>query len=308
MASLLTRVKSKMSIFAHRKARGMLDGEYGSVFKGRSLDFDDLRAYIPGDEVRDIDWKASARHGSPLIKRYVAVRRQTVLLVTDTGRNMAASSLGGEEKKDIAVMALGVVGYLAHRHGDVVGLVCGDGTSTRSLPAKAGEAHLERLLREVDGATALASPRSNISEQLSYVARNFGQRMLLFVVADELVPDAGMERLLRRLRAQHEVLWLTVRDAQLAGPAAGPNAAGPAAGPNPAGPVDRYDVADAGFLPGRLAASDAIIRAYAAAQEQRDAAREAVLRRMGIAHVDAGSSHDVMPAVFTLLERHRRGK
>ncbi|MBP1135965.1 uncharacterized protein (DUF58 family) [Arthrobacter sp. PvP023] len=307
MSSLLTRVKSKMSIFAHRKARGMLDGEYGSVFKGRSLDFDDLRAYIPGDEVRDIDWKASARHGSPLIKRYVAVRRQTVLLVTDTGRNMAASALGGEEKKDIAVMALGVVGYLAHRHGDVVGLVCGDGTSTRSLPAKAGEAHLERLLREVNDGTALTSPRSDISEQLSYVARNFGQRMLLFVVADEVVPDAGMERLLRRLRAQHEVLWLTVRDAQLAGPdSAVPNSTGTQAAA--AGPADRYDVADAGFLPGRLAASEAIIRAYAAAQEQRDAAREAVLRRMGIAHVHAGSSHDLMPAVFTLLERHRRGK
>ncbi|MFF1383116.1 DUF58 domain-containing protein [Arthrobacter sp. NPDC058288] len=312
MSSLLTRVKSKMSIFAHRKARGMLDGEYGSVFKGRSLDFDDLRAYIPGDEVRDIDWKASARHGSPLIRRYVAVRRQTVLLVTDTGRNMAASALGGEEKKDIAVMALGVVGYLAHRHGDVVGLVCGDGTSTRCLPAKAGEPHLERLLREVNDATALTSPRSNISEQLSYVARNFGQRMLLFVVADELVPDAGMERLLRRLRAQHEVLWLTVRDAQLAGPdSAGTNSAGPNSAGTQApatGPADRYDVADARFLPGRLATSDAVIRAYAAAQDQRDAAREAVLRRMGIAHVNAGSSHDVMPAVFSLLERHRRGK
>ncbi|KQR68559.1 hypothetical protein ASF98_07930 [Arthrobacter sp. Leaf337] len=296
MSSLLTRVKSKMSIFAHRKARGMLDGEYGSVFKGRSLDFDDLRAYLPGDEVRDIDWKASARHGSPLIKRYVAVRRQTVLLVTDTGRNMAASSLGGEPKTDVAVMALGVVGYLAHRHGDVVGLVCGDETSSRSLPAKAGEAHLERLLREVNDSTALTSPRSSIGEQLSYVARNFGQRMLLFVVADELVPDAGMERLLRRLRAQHEVLWLTVRDAQLAG------------AQTAALTADRFDVADAGLLPGRLSASDAVIRAYTAAQEQRDAARESVLRRLGIAHVQAGSSHDVMPAVFTLLERHRRGK
>lgn len=311
MSSLLTRVKSKMSIFAHRKARGMLDGEYGSVFKGRSLDFDDLRAYLPGDEVRDIDWKASARHGSPLIKRYVAVRRQTVLLVTDTGRNMAASSLGGEAKKDVAVMALGVVGYLAHRHGDVVGLVCGDESSSRSLPAKAGEAHLERLLRAVNDSTALTSPRSSIGEQLSYVARNFGQRMLLFVVADEVVPDAGMERLLRRLRAQHEVLWLTVRDAQLAG--AGPAGLQPArteaAGAQTAGPpADRYDVADAGLLPGRLAASDTVIRAYAAAQEQRDAARESVLRRLGIAHVQAGSSHDVMPAVFTLLERHRRGK
>lgn len=296
MSSLLTRVKSKMSIFAHRKARGMLDGEYGSVFKGRSLDFDDLRAYIPGDEVRDIDWKASARHGSPLIKRYVAVRRQTVLLVTDTGRNMAAASLGGEAKKDVAVMALGVVGYLAHRHGDIVGLVCGDGTSSRSLPAKAGEAHLERLLREVNDRTELTSPRSSIGEQLSFVARSFGQRMLLFVVADELVPDAGMERLLRRLRAQHEILWLTVRDAQLAGPGSADR------------PGDRYDVADSSLLPGRLAASEAVIRAYAAAQEQRDAAREAILRRLGIAHVHAGSSHDVMPAVFTLLERHRRGK
>ncbi|WLQ06331.1 DUF58 domain-containing protein [Arthrobacter oryzae] len=297
MSSLLTRVKSKMSIYAHRKARGMLDGEYGSVFKGRSLDFDDLRAYVPGDEVRDIDWKASARHGSPLIKRYVAVRRQTVLLVTDTGRNMAAASLGGEEKKDIAVMALGVVGYLAHRHGDAVGLVCGDGTTSRSVPAKAGEAHLERLLREVNDRTGLESPASGIGEQLSFVARNFSQRMLLFVVADELVPDAGMERLLRRLRAQHEVLWLTVRDAQLAGPHSAA-----------ARPGDRYDVADSRFLPRSLAASEAVMRAYAAAQEQRDAAREAVLRRLGIAHVHAGSSHDVMSAVFTLLERHRRGK
>jgi uncharacterized protein (DUF58 family) len=295
MSSLLTRVKSKMSIFAHRKARGMLDGEYGSVFKGRSLDFDDLRAYIPGDEVRDIDWKASARHGSPLIKRYVSVRRQTMLLITDTGRNMAASALGGEEKKDIAVMALGVVGYLAQRHGDVVGLVCGDATGSRSLPAKAGEAHLERILRTVDGGTGLTSPRSSIGEQFSYVARNYGQRMLLFVVADELVPDAGMERMLRRLRAQHEILWLTVQDAQLAGA-------------NSAQPADRYDVADSRLLPGRLADSEAVIRAYTAAQVQRDAARETVLRRLGIAHVHAGSSHDVMPAVFTLLERHRRGK
>jgi uncharacterized protein (DUF58 family) len=304
MQSLLTRVKSKMSIFAHRRARGMLDGEYGSVFKGRSLDFDDLRAYVPGDEVRDIDWKASARHGSPLVKRYVAVRRQTVLLITDIGRNMAASSRGGEDKKDVAVMALGVVGYLAQRHGDAVGLVCGDATGSRSLPAKVGEAHLERLLREVHGSTGLTSPRSRIENQLDYVARNYRQRMLLFVVSDEVMPDAETQRLLRRLRAQHEVLWLTLRDAELAG-ADGHGAGGHSADGYG---VDGYDVADSTLLPGRLAASESVIRAYAASMEQRDAAREAALRRLGIAHVQAGSSHDVMPAVFALLERHRRGK
>jgi uncharacterized protein (DUF58 family) len=292
VTSLLQRVKSKMAIFAHRKARGMLDGEYGSVFRGRSLDFDDLRAYIPGDEVRDIDWKASARNGSPLIKRYVAVRRQTVLLVTDTGRNMAAEARDGEPKRDIAVMALGVVGYLAQRHGDVVGLVCGDAHGTRSLPAKAGEAHLERVLREVDSAISLDSGRSRIEAQLEHVARTVKGRFLLFVVADELAPGPEIEQLLRRLRAQHEVLWLTIRDAELA-------AEGSAL-------RDAFSVVDSAALPGHLAASPAITEAYARAAGERDAGRQDMFRRTGITEGHVTGSSTVMTELFALLERHRR--
>jgi uncharacterized protein (DUF58 family) len=292
VTSLLQRVKSKMAIFAHRKARGMLDGEYGSVFRGRSLDFDDLRAYIPGDEVRDIDWKASARYGSPLIKRYVAVRRQTVLLIADTGRNMAAQSRDGETKKDIAVMALGVIGYLAHRHGDVVGLVCGDGDDTRSIPAKAGEAHLERLLRTVDAGTSLDAAPSRIQDQLEHVARTVKGRFLLFVVADELAADPAMEQLLRRLRAQHEILWLTIRDAELAG-------AGPAA-------VDAFSVADSSLLMGHLADSPAVAAAYADSALERDAGRHSMFRRAGISEGHVAGSHGVMTELFALLERHRR--
>jgi len=124
VAALLTRVKSKLFIVAHRRTWGLLDGEYASVFRGRSLDYDDLREYIPGDEIRDIDWKATARHGAPLVKRYVATRKQTVLLLVDTGR-------AGEPKKDIAIQIAGMLGYLAVRHGDLVGLISGDGESTR---------------------------------------------------------------------------------------------------------------------------------------------------------------------------------
>lgn len=288
--SLVQRVKSKMSIFAHRKARGMLDGEYGSVFKGRSLDFEDLRAYVPGDEVRDIDWKATARHGSPLIRRYVAVRRQTLLLVTDTGRNMAATSADGEDKKDIAVMALGVLGYLALRHRDVVGLVAGDSADSRSLPAKGGEAHLERLLREVHASAGLSVPPSDLRVQLEHVARNYRQRMLLFVVADELPADPGMERVLRRLRAQHEILWLTIRDADLGAPG------------------EQYDVADSRVLLSHLAGSEEVSRAYQLSVTERTAARVGMFRRLGIAEVSAGSSHEVVPAIFSLLERHRHGR
>ncbi|MGN6440451.1 MAG: DUF58 domain-containing protein [Arthrobacter sp.] len=274
----------------------MLDGEYGSVFRGRSLDFDDLRAYVPGDEVRDIDWKATARHGSPLIRRYVAVRRQTVLLVTDTGRNMAAEARSGEVKKDIAVLALGVMGYLAHRHGDVVGLVCGDSTATLSLPAKSGEAHLERLLRHVDSHTRLEGPPSRIQDQLGYVARNVKGRHLLFVVADELAADAATAQLLRRLRAQHEVLWLTVRDADLAPSPNGTDPNAPAA----------YSVADESFLPWPPGVSAAVETAYTKATTERDAGRKAMLRAAGITEGDVAGSGDVITGLFALLERHRR--
>ncbi|MFF1879913.1 DUF58 domain-containing protein [Pseudarthrobacter sp. NPDC058196] len=297
MASLLQRVKSKMAIFAHRKARGMLDGEYGSVFRGRSLDFDDLRAYVPGDEVRDIDWKASARHGSPLIRRYVAVRRQTVLLVTDTGRNMAAEAKSGEAKKDIAILALGVLGYLAHRHGDVVGLVCGDSSTTRSLPAKGGEEHLERLLRHVDTHTRLDGPPSRLQDQLQHVARNVKGRHLLFVVADELPADATTAQLLRRLRAQHEILWLTVRDADLA--PSSPESADFSA-------ADSYSVADSALLAWQPAASAGVAAAYATAAARRDADRKAMLRAAGIVEGDVAASDEVMTGLFALLERHRR--
>lgn len=298
MTSLLQRVKSNMAIFAHRKARGMLDGEYGSVFRGRSLDFDDLRAYVPGDEVRDIDWKASARHGSPLIKRYVAVRRQSVILVTDSGRNMAAAAYSGETKKDIAVMALGVMGYLAHRHGDVVGLVCGDSGGTTSLPAKGGEAHLERLLRQVHSAATLDAAPSRIEDQLHHVARKVKGRNLLFVVADELAASPALGQLLRRLRAQHEVLWLTVRDAGLA-------PGDPLLQPEQGLP-DSYSVSGSRPLLAHLARDPAVAAAYANAVAERDAGRRAMLRQAGITEGEVAGTGAVMTALFALLERHRR--
>lgn len=297
MTSLLQRVKSDMAIFAHRKARGMLDGEYGSVFRGRSLDFDDLRAYIPGDEVRDIDWKATARHGSPLIRRYVAVRRQTVLLVTDTGRNMAAAARSGETKKDIAVMALGVMGYLAHRHGDVVGLVSGDSAGTTALPAKGGEAHLERLLRRVDSAATLDAAPSRLEDQLDHVARTIKGRNLLFVVADEVAASPATSRLLRRLQAQHEILWLTVRDARLV-----PDE--PLLPPDEV--PDSYSVSGSYPLPAHLVRDPAVVSAYATAVAERDTGRKAMLRQAGITEGEVAGSRDVVSALFALLERHRR--
>ncbi|MDI2033114.1 hypothetical protein PJL15_00198 [Paenarthrobacter nitroguajacolicus] len=289
-----------MFIFAHRRTLTLLDGEYGSVFKGRSLDFDELRTYVPGDEVRDIDWKATARHGSPLVKRYVAVRRHSVLLLVDTGRNMAAEAFSGESKKDIAVHAAGVVGYLACRHGDDVGLVHGNASAPRYRPAKNGEEYLERLLREIDSSITLDSQPSDLAGLLDYVLRFIKRRMLVVVVADEFLPDARTEDLMRRLRARHELLWLTVRDAELA-----PGMDAPATDSSRL--QGSTDVATGNGIPMALSSDRAVRAAYEHAMILRADRREGLFRRLGIAEEQATGSDDVLTAVFALLEKHRSG-
>lgn len=291
MPALLTKVKSKLFIVAHRKSWALLDGEYASVFRGRSLDYDDLRDYIPGDEIRDIDWKATARHGSPLVKRYVASRKQKVMFVVDTGRGMAARSTSGEPKSSVAVMACGMLGYLALRHGDTVGLVEGDVLDTRPHESKGTEAHLERLLREIAGRTTLQSGRSRLTDQLSYVGQHFRQRMLLVVISDDHEISSDDVALIRRLQVQHEILWLTVEDAD----------------PTDSGPGEfAYDVDDDTLLPPEVRFDARLRTAYATAVRERRDGLARTLDHLGIVHSRVGSTDAVLGTVFRLLERQRR--
>ncbi|MCU1517636.1 MAG: hypothetical protein JWQ75_2357, partial [Pseudarthrobacter sp.] len=151
---------------------------------------------------------------------------------------------------------------------------------------------LERLLREVDSAAGLDSGPSRIQCQLEHVARTVKGRLLLFVVADELTASPDTEQLLRRLRAQHEILWLTIRDADLAGQGSTRQ--------------DAFNVTDSSVLPGHLATSPAITAAYAKAAGERDAGRQAMFRRTGIAQGHVSGSSTVLAELFALLERHRR--
>ncbi|MET0933863.1 MAG: DUF58 domain-containing protein [Mycetocola sp.] len=297
MDELLHRVRTRLAIRAHRKVRGMLDGEYVSLFHGKSLDFDDLRAYAPGDDVKDIDWKATARVGSPLTKRYIAARKQAVLLVVDTGRDFAAIAEGGMPKRDIAVLAAGVIGYLAVRHGDHVGLVAGDADTTEYVPLRGTESHLERLLRVIHTRTSLSAGPSRLTAQLDYVRRTFRRRMLLIVLADDGAIAADREeelRLVRRLHAQHEILWITIGDAD----------------PTLDDYADRdmIDVADGRELPPFLRRDSALRADFATAVATRTAASAELLDRIGISSRRITSDDDVVPGLFRLLEVHNHAR
>jgi uncharacterized protein (DUF58 family) len=215
VTSLLRRVRTTLKIYAHRKVRGLLDGEYTSVFHGRSLEFDDLRPYIPGDEVKDVDWKATARLGSLMTRRYVASRKHTIVLVVDTGRSMAAMAESGESKRDLAILAAGTAGYIAARHGDLVALVSGDAENSRYLPPESTEAHLERMLQTIHDNTRIDGPHSDLSKQLDFIGRAFRRGRILIVISDDRPLGDHEQRVLRRLSLQHEILWLTIGDADL---------------------------------------------------------------------------------------------
>ena len=283
-----------MSIAAHRKVRGLLEGEYGSVYKGRSMDFDDLREYVPSDDIKDIDWKATARSGQMLIKRYIAIKKHNFLLVVDTGRSMAATTPSGESKKDVGIMAAGMIASVAQQHGDLVGLVAGDEGHIKYVPLKDTSSHVERLLQYINLNTSIESPVSNLTSLLDYVRRNIRKRMMLIIISDNIQFADVEEQLLRRLGAQHELLFIAIDDL------------------NPSDDAwnrqDVFDVESTVFLPTYIRSQKKITRLYQEAVAEKWTKANHLLERMGIMTVRIDSEDTVVGNIIRLLEKQKHAK
>ncbi|CAN5192786.1 DUF58 domain-containing protein [soil metagenome] len=292
MVALLPRVKSRLFIHANRRSTNLLEGEYAAITSGRSLDFDDLREYVVGDEVDDIDWKATARTGTPLVKRYKQTRRQDVILAVDTGRGMAATSQGGEPKRDLAVAVAGTLGYLALRHGDAVGLVTRSDGRVRHRPPRASEGYLETLLRNVQQETRLDADSSDPVALVTYLVRGIANRSIVVIVGDDVEPDPTVDEALRGLRARHELLWITIADLDLIdGDGTGRGI---------------LDVEDGSPIPMVLRTDKKLSRVYEQRSDARIAAQHAYFRARGISHCRVTAATDVVPILLTLLQRRRR--
>ena len=293
----LTRVKARLSIHAHRKVRGLLEGEYAAIQIGRGIDFQDLREYVRGDDVKDLDWKASARTRTLLVKRYVAERRHTVLLCVSTGRSMAAMNDAQHSKRELAVFVAGVMGYLATRHKDMVALVHGDAASQHVRPPDTGELHLERLLATVHDAISPDGEPGDLAAVLRYTARAIRRRTILVVISDEPEVTAATADALRRLRAQHEVLFFTIGDLD-------PTATAPGG----AHVRDLVDVDARSAVPDWLRDDRRLAEEYAALVRAEEDGLRRRLEQLGVVHERVHDNDSAITAVFRLLERHRHAR
>lgn len=290
MTAHLTRVRTRMSIHAHRKVRSLLEGEYASMLTGRSMDFNDLRGYVRGDDVKDIDWKASARSRTLLVKRYAAIRKHTIMVAASTGRSMAAMNDLHVPKRDLAVTVAGVIGHLAVQHGDLVSLVHGDAEKQWMLPPAGGELNLENRLEAIHAHTRVDAAASDLTAVLRFVARNVRRRTILLVVSDEHAVDDDLALVLRRLAVQHEVLFVSIGDLD----------------PTSAPDVRRLVDIDTGAAVPEWARHDARLHSeLAALTRDETAGMRRRLDALGIVHEHVHDEQGAVHAVLRLLERHR---
>lgn len=198
--------------FLGRDTSGFLDGGRYALIHTRSLEFDDLRPYVRGDDVRDIDWKASARSGDVLIKRFVSERHHKILVVADAGRNMLGESPTGERKYTVAANVIGAVGLITLRRSDEIGMVFGDARGSVDIRLRRGETHVEYLLSHYHDHIRKRPGRSDVVTQLEWVAEHYRRPHLLVVVSDEPEVDDRLAAVLARIRPRHDVLWAMVAD------------------------------------------------------------------------------------------------
>ena len=207
-------LSSRIQLPVLRKLLSIMDGHHSALRHGRGWEFMDLAPYQPGDDVREIDWAATARTGSPIIKRHEATANLQVMLVVDTGREMGALAPSGETKEEVALAACEAIAWLSAARGDQIGLVAGDDKRVRFMPARSGNAHAETLLRRIEEDITLRSPHANVAKLLARARTITRRRSLIVIVTDSTQPTASPESsdLIKSMSARHQVILISVED------------------------------------------------------------------------------------------------
>ena len=285
---LLERIRA-IEIKARRLVNDLFLGEYHAVFRGRGIEFDELRPYLPGDDVRSIDWKALARTGNPMIRRYREDRDLTVMFVVDVSASQRAGAKT-QSKADLAAEICAVLALAAIRNKDRVGLLLFASGPERYVRPSGGATHVLRVVREM----LWAHPETrgtNIGGALEYLTGVQRRRATVFLVSDFLAEiDA---RQLRAAARRHDIIAIRVRE-----------------------PIDE-ELPDAGMITLRDSetgdpldldtSSRGVRQAYAEHVDQMDRERRLTFGAVGVDEIPAMVGFDYVPALLRFFKRRSQG-
>ena len=204
---LFARIKA-IQIRTKHMVTDILAGEYESAFKGRGMEFEEVREYQPGDDVRHIDWNVTARMNAPFIKVHREERELTVMLLVDAS---SSGAFGSQDrlKSEIAAEAAAILAYTAVKSNDRVGLIIFSDRIERYVPAKKGSSHVWRVIREI--LTFKAERRqTDLDVALEFLGKVTPRRVVTFLISDFL--DEDFAHSLRVTGRRHDLTAITVTD------------------------------------------------------------------------------------------------
>jgi len=205
---LLKKVR-RIQIRTKHAVNDLFAGQYHSSFKGRGMEFDEVREYIPGDDIRSIDWNVTARTGLPHIKKFVEEREMTVMLVVD----VSASNLFGSSsqlKRDLIAEVAAVLAFSAIRNNDRIGLILFSEEVEKYIPPGKGTRHVLRLVREML-AHKSEGRGTNAAPALDYLNHVSNRKVVTFLISDFIFSD-DYQRLLKATAQRHDLISIIVGD------------------------------------------------------------------------------------------------
>lgn len=197
----------RIEMVATRLVNHLLAGEYESVFRGKGIEFAEVRPYEPGDDIRFIDWNVTARMGQAYVKRFVEERESVVMLLVDASGSLQVGS--SRRKSVVAAEVAAVLALAAVQNNDKVGLLLFTDRVEKYVPPRKGRRHVLRVIREIITFRP-KNPGTNLAEAFSFCARVARRRWAVFVLSDFHAID--YERPLRILAHRHDVVALVLRD------------------------------------------------------------------------------------------------
>jgi uncharacterized protein (DUF58 family) len=285
---LLKRIR-KIEIVTERLVRDRMAGQYHSVFKGRGIAFEEVRPYIPGDDIRFIDWNVTARMNEAYVKLFSEEREMTVLLVVD----MSASGRFGSrqrEKRDLAAEIAAVLAFSAIRNNDRVGLIIFTDEVEKFVPPKKGKRHVLRVVSEILSFSE-KSRSTALDVGLDFLGHVIRRKAVAFLISDFLAPVASYERALRITARRHDLIPVTVSD--------------PLEEALPdVGFIELYDPETGGVVVFDTGGPEAA--AFSRAARAAIDARNALFKRLAMDPIDVRTDRNYLPALTSFFEARAR--